>query len=144
KHGKVRDYYKKQECLLEGFNKMETINESGYLPDMLLNKAHNNGEMLQEKLEQLSEIKRAFVHIDFEFSHRLEHKAKFIHRSKQLPKVEQLRKFLRKNKEHHQSLERYKGTCRVESRRRVRKEHRKGTTWVYLSKEVVNLMKFQQ
>ncbi|GJX56970.1 metal tolerance protein 9-like protein [Tanacetum coccineum] len=27
------------------------------------------GEMLQEKLEQLAEVKRAFVHIDFEFSH---------------------------------------------------------------------------
>nr|GEX55667.1 metal tolerance protein 9-like [Tanacetum cinerariifolium] len=76
KHGKVRDYYKKQERLLEGFNEMETINEFGYLHDMLLNKAHNIGEMLQEKLEQLSEVEKAFVHIDFEFSHRREHKAK--------------------------------------------------------------------
>ncbi|GKA19343.1 hypothetical protein Tco_0699258 [Tanacetum coccineum] len=37
--------------------------------DMLLNKAHKIGEMLQEKLEQLAEVERAFVHIDFEFSH---------------------------------------------------------------------------
>ncbi|GJW11370.1 metal tolerance protein 9-like protein [Tanacetum coccineum] len=44
--------------------------------DMLLNKAHNIGEMLQEKLEQLPEVERAFVHIDFEFSHRPEHKPK--------------------------------------------------------------------
>nr|XP_043629259.1 metal tolerance protein 9-like [Erigeron canadensis] len=44
--------------------------------DMLLHKAHNIGEMLQEKLEQLPEVERAFVHIDFEFSHRPEHKAK--------------------------------------------------------------------
>ncbi|KAK9077663.1 hypothetical protein SSX86_006000 [Deinandra increscens subsp. villosa] len=44
--------------------------------DMLLNQAHNIGEMLQEKLEQLPEVERAFVHIDFEFSHRPEHKAK--------------------------------------------------------------------
>ena len=43
--------------------------------DMLLNKAHNIGETLQEKLEQLAEVERAFVHIDFEFSHRPEHKA---------------------------------------------------------------------
>ncbi|BFG28652.1 hypothetical protein CerSpe_149260 [Prunus speciosa] len=42
--------------------------------DMLLNKAHNIGETLQEKLEQLPEVERAFVHIDFEFSHRPEHK----------------------------------------------------------------------
>ncbi|PQQ04073.1 metal tolerance protein 9-like [Prunus yedoensis var. nudiflora] len=42
--------------------------------DMLLNKAHNIGETLQEKLERLPEVERAFVHIDFEFSHRPEHK----------------------------------------------------------------------
>ncbi|KAK3428440.1 metal tolerance protein 9 isoform X1 [Eucalyptus grandis] len=44
--------------------------------DMLLNQAHNIGEKLQEKLEQLPEVERAFVHIDFEFSHRPEHKNK--------------------------------------------------------------------
>ncbi|KAD4178710.1 hypothetical protein R6Q59_022330 [Mikania micrantha] len=44
--------------------------------DMPLSQAHNIGEMLQEKLEQLPEVERAFVHIDFEFSHRPEHKAK--------------------------------------------------------------------
>ncbi|KAM3684045.1 hypothetical protein ACB094_11G011800 [Castanea mollissima] len=41
--------------------------------DMLLDKAHNIGESLQVKLEQLPEIERAFVHIDFESSHRPEH-----------------------------------------------------------------------
>ena len=41
--------------------------------DMLLNKAHNIGESLQVKLEQLPEIERAFVHIDFEYSHKPEH-----------------------------------------------------------------------
>ncbi|CAK9179662.1 unnamed protein product [Ilex paraguariensis] len=44
--------------------------------DMLLSQAHNIGETLQEKLEQLSEVERAFVHIDFEFTHRPEHKTK--------------------------------------------------------------------
>ncbi|KAF8036610.1 hypothetical protein BT93_C2361 [Corymbia citriodora subsp. variegata] len=44
--------------------------------DMLLNQAHNIGETLQEKLEQLPEVERAFVHIDFEFTHRPEHKNK--------------------------------------------------------------------
>ncbi|XP_050278755.1 metal tolerance protein 9-like [Quercus robur] len=44
--------------------------------DMFLNKAHNIGETLQEKLELLPEVERAFVHIDFEFTHRPEHKAK--------------------------------------------------------------------
>ena len=41
--------------------------------DMLLNKAHNIGESLQVKLEQLPDIERAFVHIDFEYSHKPEH-----------------------------------------------------------------------
>lgn len=44
--------------------------------DMMLNQAHNIGEMLQEKLEQLPEVERAFVHIDFEYTHRPEHKSK--------------------------------------------------------------------
>ncbi|KAG4947642.1 hypothetical protein JHK87_043649 [Glycine soja] len=41
--------------------------------DMLLHQAHNIGETLQVKLEQLPEVERAFVHIDFEFTHRPEH-----------------------------------------------------------------------
>ncbi|KNA17301.1 hypothetical protein SOVF_081290 [Spinacia oleracea] len=44
--------------------------------DMRLNQAHNIGETLQEKLEQLPDVERAFVHIDFEFTHRPEHKPK--------------------------------------------------------------------
>ncbi|GFZ05798.1 cation efflux family protein [Actinidia rufa] len=44
--------------------------------DMLLSQAHNIGETLQEKLEQLPEVERAFVHIDFEFTHRPEHKSR--------------------------------------------------------------------
>ncbi|XP_073039301.1 metal tolerance protein 9-like [Primulina eburnea] len=44
--------------------------------DMLLSQAHNIGETLQEKLEKLPEVERAFVHIDFEFTHRPEHKSK--------------------------------------------------------------------
>lgn len=44
--------------------------------DMSLGHAHNIGETLQEKLEQLSEVERAFVHIDFEYTHQPEHKPK--------------------------------------------------------------------
>lgn len=42
--------------------------------DMLLSQAHNIGETLQENLEQLPDVERAFVHVDFEFTHRPEHK----------------------------------------------------------------------
>ena len=41
--------------------------------DMPLQEAHDIGESLQEKLEQLPEIERAFVHLDYEYSHRPEH-----------------------------------------------------------------------
>ncbi|KAK9133877.1 hypothetical protein Scep_013405 [Stephania cephalantha] len=44
--------------------------------DMPLSQAHNIGETLQERLEQLPEVERAFVHVDFEFTHRPEHKPK--------------------------------------------------------------------
>ncbi|CAM8950030.1 unnamed protein product [Rhodiola kirilowii] len=41
--------------------------------DMHLQEAHDIGESLQEKLEQLPEIERAFVHLDYEYSHKPEH-----------------------------------------------------------------------
>ncbi|KAI9161547.1 hypothetical protein LWI28_018509 [Acer negundo] len=44
--------------------------------EMLLSEAHNIGETLQEKLEQLSEVERAFVHVDFNATHQIEHKPK--------------------------------------------------------------------
>ncbi|KAM7279449.1 hypothetical protein ACFE04_006583 [Oxalis oulophora] len=43
--------------------------------NMYLHKAHNIGESLQEKLEQLPEVERAFVHVDYEYTHRPEHNA---------------------------------------------------------------------
>ncbi|CAK9314659.1 unnamed protein product [Citrullus colocynthis] len=41
-----------------------------------LSQAHDVGETLQDKLEQLDEVDRAFVHVDFEFTHKPEHKPK--------------------------------------------------------------------
>ncbi|TYJ95590.1 metal tolerance protein 9-like [Cucumis melo var. makuwa] len=41
-----------------------------------LSQAHDIGETLQDKLEQLDEVDRAFVHVDFEFTHKPEHKSK--------------------------------------------------------------------
>ncbi|XAR67515.1 hypothetical protein NMG60_11002295 [Bertholletia excelsa] len=43
--------------------------------DMLVGQAHDIGEELQEKLELLPEVERAFVHIDFEFTHKPEHES---------------------------------------------------------------------
>ena len=42
---------------------------------MPLSEAHDIGEALQNKLEKLEEVERAFVHLDFEGFHRLEHGA---------------------------------------------------------------------
>eukprot|EP00794_Sanderia_malayensis_P002459 gene2459-2832_t len=40
------------------------------LPEnMTLRKAHNIGETLQQKIEKLNEVERAFVHVDYEFCH---------------------------------------------------------------------------
>ncbi|XP_057476934.1 metal tolerance protein 11-like [Actinidia eriantha] len=41
---------------------------------MPLREAHDIGEHLQEKLELLPEIERAFVHLDYEYTHKPEHK----------------------------------------------------------------------
>ncbi|GAV77068.1 Cation_efflux domain-containing protein [Cephalotus follicularis] len=41
--------------------------------DMPLQEAHDIGESLQEKLELLPQIERAFVHLDYEYSHKPEH-----------------------------------------------------------------------
>ncbi|KAH6585072.1 hypothetical protein BASA60_000697 [Batrachochytrium salamandrivorans] len=41
--------------------------------EMLLCEAHDVGEALQVKLETLEEVERAFVHLDYETSHRPEH-----------------------------------------------------------------------
>jgi DNA-directed RNA polymerase subunit L len=43
---------------------------------MLLREAHTIGELLQEKIEKLPEVERAFVHIDFESTHKPEHKVR--------------------------------------------------------------------
>ncbi|XVF77823.1 hypothetical protein PTKIN_Ptkin14bG0078000 [Pterospermum kingtungense] len=44
--------------------------------DMSLAKAHNIGQTLENKLEQLPEVERAFVHVDFHAIHSPEHKPK--------------------------------------------------------------------
>ena len=41
--------------------------------DMRLREAHAIGESLQEKIEKLPEVERAFVHADFESTHKPEH-----------------------------------------------------------------------
>ncbi|XP_057737369.1 metal tolerance protein 9-like [Arachis stenosperma] len=46
--------------------------------DMSLIQAHDIGESLQEKLEKLPEIERAFVHIDLNTTHKLEHNPKVV------------------------------------------------------------------
>lgn len=42
-------------------------------PDITLQEAHDIGEPLQQRLEMFSFVERAFVHIDYECEHRIEH-----------------------------------------------------------------------
>ncbi|KAL2347735.1 hypothetical protein Fmac_001735 [Flemingia macrophylla] len=46
--------------------------------EMSLSEAHDIGETLQDKLEKLPEIERAFVHIDLNTTHKLEHKSRVV------------------------------------------------------------------
>lgn len=46
--------------------------------EMSLSQAHDIGETLQDKLEKLPEIERAFVHVDLNTTHKLEHKSKAV------------------------------------------------------------------
>lgn len=41
--------------------------------DLQLKAAHAIGESLQIKIEKLSEVERAFVHLDYECDHKPEH-----------------------------------------------------------------------
>ncbi len=41
--------------------------------DMALRDAHDIGESLQNKIESLPEIERAFVHLDYDGNHMPEH-----------------------------------------------------------------------
>ncbi|XP_050220435.1 metal tolerance protein 4-like [Mercurialis annua] len=41
--------------------------------DLALKEAHAIGESLQDKIEKLAEVERAFVHLDFECEHKPEH-----------------------------------------------------------------------
>ncbi|KAI0229574.1 hypothetical protein L0F63_003785 [Massospora cicadina] len=42
-------------------------------PNTPLHESHDIGESLQNKLEKISEVERAFVHVDYESTHRPEH-----------------------------------------------------------------------
>jgi divalent metal cation (Fe/Co/Zn/Cd) transporter len=43
-------------------------------PEMSLHEAHDIGEALQVKLENMPMVERAFVHLDYETSHAPEHR----------------------------------------------------------------------
>jgi len=71
---------------------------------MALREAHDIGESLQHKLEQLPDIERAFVHVDFEWEHKPheEHPQflelhKKLHRSSDMIKLEEISGEKKKN-----------------------------------------------
>ena len=46
-------------------------------PEMPLRDAHDIGEALQNKLESIEKVERAFVHLDYEWEHKPEHSRTF-------------------------------------------------------------------
>ncbi|CAF1274263.1 unnamed protein product [Adineta ricciae] len=46
--------------------------------DMSLRDAHDIGEALQKKIERIPEVERAFVHLDYEFSHKAQDEHKVV------------------------------------------------------------------
>ncbi|CAK9237560.1 unnamed protein product [Sphagnum troendelagicum] len=70
-HPKIRKLDTVRAFLLGGLYFVEVDIE---LPeDMSLREAHDIGESLQNKLEALTEVERAYVHLDYESTHRPEH-----------------------------------------------------------------------
>jgi len=64
---------------------------------MTLREAHDIGESLQHKIEQLPDIERAFVHVDFEWEHKpheehpqLKELHKKLHKSSDIVKLEEI------------------------------------------------------
>ncbi|XP_028773331.1 zinc transporter 1 isoform X3 [Neltuma alba] len=53
KQRKVAEYYKNQERLLEGFNEMDTMNETGFFP----------GSLTEDEMKQLAKRERVAVHV---------------------------------------------------------------------------------
>jgi len=47
-------------------------------PDMPLKETHDIGESLQKTLEGIAEVERAFVHVDYEYSHKAEDEHKLV------------------------------------------------------------------
>ena len=41
--------------------------------DTPLSKSHDVSQALQDKLEELKNVERAYVHVDYEVAHRAEH-----------------------------------------------------------------------
>ncbi|KAL5076321.1 hypothetical protein RYX36_015305, partial [Vicia faba] len=53
KQRKVAEYYKKQERLVEGFNEMEAMHETGFYP----------GGLTEDEMKQLAKSERMAVHV---------------------------------------------------------------------------------
>ncbi|KAG2254962.1 hypothetical protein Bca52824_085098 [Brassica carinata] len=59
KERKVSEYYKKQEKLLEGFNEMETINETGFVSGAPASNRGRDEEACQELEACSTHLKRS-------------------------------------------------------------------------------------
>jgi cation diffusion facilitator family transporter len=86
--------------------------------DMSVRVAHDIGEALQDRIEKLPEVERAFVHIDFETDHQPEHNTSWFEEKERMMKEDEDKK-AKNNKKNKQEVEMAKMVKKIDQQREL-------------------------
>lgn len=86
--------------------------------DMSVRVAHDIGEALQDRIEKLPEVERAFVHIDFETDHQPEHNTTWFEEKERMMKENEEKK-ANGNKKSSQEVEMAKMVKKIDQQREL-------------------------
>ena len=86
--------------------------------DMSVRVAHDIGEALQDRIEKLPEVERAFVHIDFETDHQPEHNTSWFEEKERMMKEDEDKK-AKNNKKIKQEVEMNKMVKKIDQQREL-------------------------
>lgn len=86
--------------------------------DMSVRVAHDIGEALQDRIEKLPEVERAFVHIDFETDHQPEHNTTWFEEKERMMKENEEKK-VNGNKKSSQEVEMAKMVKKIDQQREL-------------------------
>ena len=86
--------------------------------DMSVRVAHDIGEALQDRIEKLPEVERAFVHIDFETDHQPEHNTTWFEEKERMMKENEEKK-VNVNKKSSQEVEMAKMVKKIDQQREL-------------------------